>query len=145
MFDILRNVGYNKIVINFCEVKKMKKRLILIMALLILSIFVISGCGTKKYTYKYFEITNVEEYEENYSFSYTVKNTSNEDILVCPRVFLITGGTIEGQAKQLAKGESYTFYCKTNSGKIHANPQGMIAVYDANGNGLEVVSFKFDI
>ena len=92
----------------------------------------------------YIEVTNFNEKTENYDFSFTVNNISDQDITVAVRAFLKTGGVVNSNSKKISKGSSYTFSCHSSSGDFYENPKGIIAIYDSNGEGVGTLSYEFE-
>jgi hypothetical protein len=92
----------------------------------------------------YIEVTNFNEKTENYDFSFTVNNISDQDITVAVRAFLKTGGVVNSNSKKISKGSSYTFSCHSSSGDFYENPKGIIAIYDYNGEGVGTLSYEFE-
>lgn len=111
-------------------------------------VFAVSACGageSDKYSNAYIKLTNIKEQVENYKFSFTVENISDEDITVFTRVFLKTGGVVNSDGKKISKGDNYTFYCTSGNGKFFENPKGMVVIYDSTGQAVGNLSFEFNI
>ena len=113
----------------------------------VLCCFSLFGCSVESggTTIKndYIKITNFNEKTENYDFSITVNNISNQDITVAVRAFLKTGGVVNSNSTKISKDSSYTFSCHSSSGDFYENPKGIIAIYDSNGEGVGTLSFEF--
>lgn len=118
--------------------------LVLIVALCCLSLF---GCfgdgGGSTIKNNYIELINFTEETENYDFSFTVNNISDQDITVAVRTYLKPGGVVSSNPKKISKGSSYTFSCHSPSGDFYENPKGIIGIYDSNGQGVGTLSFEF--
>jgi len=115
-------------------------------------VFAVSACGvggsaggSDRYSNAYIKLTNIKEQVENYEFSFTVENISDEDIIVFTRVFLKPGGVVNSDGKKISKGDNYTFYCTSGNGEFFENPKGMVAIYDSTGLAVGNLSFEFDI
>ena len=111
-------------------------------------VFLVGACSigeSAKYSNDYIKLTNMKEQVENYKFSFTVENISDEDIIVFTRVFLKPGGVIDSGGKKISKGGNYTFYCTSEMGKFFENPKGMVIIYNSQGSSVGELSFEFNI
>lgn len=126
-------------------IKKLQRVFICVVSVVFL--LFMSSCSLigGKYTYDYVKLTNIKEQTENYRFSFTVENISDEDIRVVVRVFLKTGGVVDSGVKEISRGNDYTFTCVSNAGKFYENPKGMVIIYNSAGASVENFSFEFDI
>ncbi len=128
--------------------KKLQRIFVFVVSMVLLLFAVSCNGGASeedKYTYDYIKITNIKEQTENYKFSFTVENISEEDITVFARVFLKTDDVVNSEQKTIKQGGDYTFTCESKTGKFYENPKGMIVVYNSEGNGVESISFEFDV
>ena len=128
--------------------KKLQKIFVFVVSMVLLLFAVSCNVGTSeedKYTYDYIKITNIKEQTENYKFSFTVENISEEDITVFARVSLKTDDVVNSEGKKIKPGSDYTFTCESKTGKFYENPKGTIAVYNGEGKSVELISFEFDI